>query len=87
MSENLVAIFLGRQAAFGEKPAIVWRDAPLIDFAGLPAMVGRYRAALTALGVKRGDRVMVKTENSPSFVYTYLAVLASPPIRWKRRAG
>lgn len=80
MSENLVAIFLGRQAAFGAKPAIVWRDAPVIDFAGLPAMVGRYRAALTALGVKRGDRVMVKTENSPSFVYTYLAVLASGAI-------
>ncbi|MBB4632598.1 AMP-binding protein [Sphingosinicella soli] len=77
MSANLAAIFYARQAGAGAKPAIVWNDAPLIDYAGLPLMAGRYRAALAALGVKRGDRVIVKTDNSPAFVYTYLAVLAA----------
>ena len=80
MSGNLVAIFYARHAGFGAKPAILWNDAPVVDHAGLPATVGRYRAALAALGVRRGDRVMVKTENSPAFVYTYLAVLASGAI-------
>jgi len=77
MSENLVTIFFERQRGFEKKPALIWQGNPVCTFGELPAMVGRYRAALRQLGVKRGDRVMVKTENSPAFVFTYLAILAS----------
>jgi len=68
--------FLRPSERSAAKPALIWRDAPVADFGALPARVGHYRAALVRLGVKRGDRVMVKSENSPAFVYTYLAVLA-----------
>lgn len=80
MSDNIVDIFYARQQGHGAKPAIVWNGETVCTFAELPAHVGRYRAALAQLGVKRGERVMVKTENSPAFVFTYLAVLASGAI-------
>lgn len=80
MNENLVDIFFARQRGFGDKLALIWNDVACMHFGALPETVGRYRAALAHLGVRRGDRVMVKTENSPSFVYTYLAVLASGAI-------
>lgn len=80
MSENLIDIFYARHAGHEDKVALFWRGEPVCTFGELPAIVGRYRAALEQLGVKRGDRVMVKTENSPAFVFTYLAVLASGAI-------
>jgi malonyl-CoA/methylmalonyl-CoA synthetase len=80
MSENLVAIFYERHHGFEAKPALIWQGSPVCTFGELPAMVGRYKAALAQLGVTRGDRVMVKTENSPVFVFTYLAILASGAI-------
>lgn len=80
MTENLVTTFYARQADQAARPAIVWNGDVLCSFAELPRHVGRYRAALVGLGVKRGDRVMVKADNSPQFVFTYLAVLASGAI-------
>lgn len=80
MNENLFAIFLSRHAGHESKPALIWHGDAVCTFGDLPAAVGRYRAALVALGVKRGDRVMVKAENSPGFALTYLAVLASGAI-------
>lgn len=77
MSDNLVDLFFTRQAAFADKPALEWNGETVCSFGGLRQMVGRYQAALTALGVQPGDRVMVKTGNSPALVFTYLAVLAS----------
>jgi malonyl-CoA/methylmalonyl-CoA synthetase len=80
VSENLVAVFLSRQLGHADKAALIWQGEPVCTFGELPARVGQYRAALKQLRVKRGDRVMVKTENSPAFVFTYLAVLASGAI-------
>ena len=79
-NENLAAIFLSRHAAHSGKPALIWQGETVCTFGELPAAIGRYRAALRMLGVKRGDRVMVKAENSPVFVLAYLAVLASGAI-------
>lgn len=76
MSDNIVSTFFARQALYAEKPALIWRDETVATFGALPEMVGRFRAAITELGVRPGDRVMVKSENSPAFVYTYLAILA-----------
>jgi malonyl-CoA/methylmalonyl-CoA synthetase len=80
MTGNLVATFFAREAAHADKPAIVWNGQTVCTFGQLPGRVGQYRAALAGLGVKRGDRVMVKADNSPQFVFTYLAVLASGAI-------
>ena len=79
-SENLIDIFYARQAGYADKPALLWRGEVVCSFGDLPGIVGRYRAALARLGVTRGDRVMVKTDNSPAFVFVYLAVLASGAI-------
>ncbi|HEY6870546.1 MAG TPA: AMP-binding protein [Novosphingobium sp.] len=76
MSENIVAIFYAREAAHHDKVALEWQGKAVCTFGELPARVGRYKAALAGLGVRRGDRVMIKTENSPAFVFSYLAVLA-----------
>lgn len=80
MSDNLVSVFYARQAGREHKVALEWNGAAVCTFGELPARVGQYKAALAQLGVTRGDRVMVKTENSPAFVFTYLAVLASAAI-------
>ena len=77
MSGNIVDLFYAREQSDAAKPAIIWQGDVVCSFGELPVQVGRYRAALAELGVKRGDRVMVKTENSPAFVFNYLAVLAS----------
>jgi len=79
-SANLIDIFHARHAGHEGKPALVRRGETVCSFGDLPRSIGRYRAALAQLGVKRGDRVMVKADNSPAFVFTYLAVLASGAI-------
>lgn len=76
MNANLAAIFLSRHAGHEDKPAWLWQGETVCTFGELPATIGRYRAALAQLGVTRGDRVMIKAENSPGFALTYLAVLA-----------
>ncbi|MEI6642107.1 MAG: AMP-binding protein [Novosphingobium sp.] len=80
MNANLVAVFLARHAGHEAKPALIWQGEAVCTFGELPAMIGRYRAALAQLGVTRGARVMIKAENSPGFALTYLAVLASGAI-------
>ncbi len=80
MTGNIVSTFYAREKDHGAKPAIIWNGEARCTFAQLPEQVGRYRAALAKLGVVRGDRVMVKTDNSPEFAFTYLAVLASGAI-------
>ena len=76
MNGNLVDIFYARHGGFDDKPAIVSQGETVCRFGDLPAQVGHFRAALVQLGVQRGDRVMLKTGNSPEFAFTYLAVLA-----------
>ena len=80
MPKNIVELFFSRQQAHADKPAMVWNDEVVCTFGELPSHVGRYRAALAQLGVARGDRVMIKPESSPAFVFTYLAVLAAGAI-------
>ena len=77
MSGNLVAVFYARETGYEGKVALEWQGAPACTFGDLPGRVGQYKAALCQLGVGRGDRVMVKAETSPAFVFTYLAVLAT----------
>ena len=77
MSDNLVDLILARHAGPEARIALCWQGRPVASFGDLPDAIGRARAALIALGVTPGDRVMVKADNSPLFVMTYLAVLAA----------
>lgn len=80
MTGNIVSTFYEREQTEGAKAAILWHGVVNCTFAELPERVGRYRAALRTLGVSRGDRVMIKADNCPEFVFTYLAVLAAGAI-------
>ena len=79
-SPNLVAMFLTRAAEKGDAPflwakrdgawtAITWREAA--------EKVARLSAALTAIGVERGDRVMLVSENRPEWCLSDLAIMAA----------
>lgn len=63
-----------RAAAFGDKPAIIYKDAT-ITFAGLRDETMRMANALSRLGVGKGDRVAIYLPNSPEYVLSFLAIL------------
>lgn len=75
MLANFVQILVNRQAGCG-RPALLWDGAIHSRFDEIPQRVGRMRAALETLGVRAGDRVMVKAGNSPWYAEVYLATLA-----------
>ncbi len=80
---NLVAMFLDQAEALGTRPflsrkidgswhAISWQDAA--------DTVASLSQALLALGIKRGDRVMLVSENRPEWCLADLAIMASGAI-------
>lgn len=75
MSANFAQILINRQAGCGH-PALIWDGAIHSRFDEIPQRMGRMRAALEALGVRAGDRIMVKADNSPWYAEVYLATLA-----------
>ncbi|MEX2163979.1 MAG: acyl-CoA synthetase [Sulfuricaulis sp.] len=58
----------------GEAPAVVWEGGRW-SFRDLQAEAGIVAAGLRGLGVAKGDRVVVRSRNSPQSVATMLAVL------------
>jgi long-chain acyl-CoA synthetase len=77
---NLPAMFFSRAAQMGDAPflwskqggawqSISWREAA--------ETVARLAAALTAIGVERGDRVMLVSENRPEWCLSDLAIMAA----------
>jgi long-chain acyl-CoA synthetase len=78
--ENLVAMFFARAREKGDKPFLwhksggQWRPTSWADTA---RQVASLAAALTALGLKRGDRIMLVSENRPEFCITDLAIMAA----------
>ncbi|SEK50588.1 long-chain acyl-CoA synthetase [Sphingomonas palmae] len=80
---NLVAMFFTRAAEKGDAPflwakrdgawaSITWRDAA--------EKVARLAAALNTIGVERGDRVMLVSENRPEWCLSDLAIMAAGAI-------
>jgi 2-aminobenzoate-CoA ligase len=57
----------------GEKTAILYEDQK-ITYSDLQLMVNRFGNALKSLGVKAGDRIMLKLPNIPEFAISNLAV-------------
>ncbi|UVE16883.1 AMP-binding protein [Pseudomonas sp. LS44] len=63
--------------AFADKPLLIWepfdRPAETYSYAQFHTAVGRVAAALQALGVRTGDRVLIHLENCPEFLFTWAA--------------
>ncbi len=65
---------LGRH--FGEaRPCLVALDGTAYSYAEVEAHSARYAAALSACGVKPGDRVAVQVEKSPEALFLYLGAV------------
>ncbi len=77
---NLVAMFLARAAVNGDAP-FLWakRDGrwQSISWAEAARQVASLARALQSLGLKRGDRVMLVSENRPEWCISDLAIMAA----------
>lgn len=72
---NAVRVCLNDAKRWGARPAFLYGDAQL-TFAALEGEVGRYAAALDRLGVKAGDRVLLRMNDTPALVLAILATQA-----------
>jgi long-chain acyl-CoA synthetase len=78
--ENLVAMFFVRAKERGDKPFLwakqegAWRPTSWRETAD---KVARLAAALKRLGLERGDRVMLVSENRPEWLTSDLAIMAA----------
>jgi long-chain acyl-CoA synthetase len=77
---NVVAMFFARAKEKGEAPFLwakqggEWRST---SWAEAAAKVARLAAALKRLGLERGDRVMLVSENRPEWLMSDLAIMAA----------
>jgi long-chain acyl-CoA synthetase len=78
--ENLVAMFFARAKQQGDKPFLwakhdgAWQPTSWREAAD---KVARLAAALKRLGINRGDRVMLVSENRPEWLICDLAIMAA----------
>jgi acyl-coenzyme A synthetase/AMP-(fatty) acid ligase len=72
---NMYAETVGRSLSLGhgEKPALVW-DSGMLTYSALDHEVARVSAGLAGAGVKRGDAVLLRSNNSAPYVIMTLAV-------------
>ena len=77
---NLVAMFFARAAERGDAP-FLWRKQDgawaSISWADAARQVASLATALHAIGLKRGDRVMLVSENRPEWCISDLAIMAA----------
>ncbi len=77
---NLVAMFFARAAEKGDAP-FLWTKASgtwvATSWADAARQVASLATALTAIGLKRGDRVMLVAENRPEWCLSDLAIMAA----------
>ncbi|OZA11550.1 MAG: hypothetical protein B7Y02_08630, partial [Rhodobacterales bacterium 17-64-5] len=72
MTTDILSTLRGHAAASGR----VWLQGPApVTYAELWADTGRMANALAALGVRRGDRLMLQVEKSAEALTLYLACL------------
>jgi long-chain acyl-CoA synthetase len=77
---NLVTMFFARAAEKGDAP-FLWTKASgtwvATSWAEAARRVASLATALTAIGLKRGDRVMLVSENRPEWCLSDLAIMAA----------
>ena len=77
---NLVTMFFTRAAEKGDSPFLwakqkgEWRS---ISWAEAARQVARLSTSIRALGLRKGDRVMLVSENRPEWLISDLAIMAS----------
>jgi len=80
---NLVSMFFTRAEEQGNKP-FLWRKQDgrwhSLSWAETAEQVARLAAALRANGIKKGDRVVLVSENRPEFCIADLAIMAAGAI-------
>ncbi len=77
---NLVAMFFARAREEGDKPFLrrkVAGEWQAISWADTARQVASLAAALKAIGLQRGDRVMLVAENRPEWCISDLAIMAA----------
>ncbi len=77
---NLVAMFFARAAEKGDAP-FLWTKTSgtwvATSWADAARQVAALATALTAIGLKRGDRVMLVSDNRPEWCLSDLAIMAA----------
>ncbi|MEG3087026.1 AMP-dependent synthetase/ligase [Sphingomonas sp. PB4P5] len=77
---NLVTMFFTRAREEGDKP-FLWHKAGgawvSLSWADAAKQVASLAAGLTAIGLERGDRVMLVSENRPEWCISDLAIMAA----------
>ena len=77
---NLVTMFFTRAASEGGKP-FLWHKAGgnwvSLSWADAATQVASLAAGLRAIGLERGDRVMLVSENRPEWCISDLAIMAA----------
>jgi long-chain acyl-CoA synthetase len=77
---NLVAMFLQRADAGGDRPFLSWKEGGAwrhLSWAQTAQRVAALAEGLTALGLQRGDRVLLVSENRPEWAIADLAIMAA----------
>jgi malonyl-CoA/methylmalonyl-CoA synthetase len=72
---NLYALLESKMQSAGDAPAFEFEDGTLVSYADLLGEISHAAAALRALGVSPGDRVMAQVEKSIANIALYLATL------------
>jgi malonyl-CoA/methylmalonyl-CoA synthetase len=80
MSDNLFDLFRSRFPEDRTRPFIETETGRVYSYADLEAISGRYARLLSAIGVRKGDRVAVQVEKSPEAIFLYLACLRAGAI-------
>ena len=77
---NLVTMFFARAAERGDSPFLWTKQSGAwvaTSWAEAARQVASLATALTAIGLKRGDRVMLVSENRPEWCLSDLAIMAA----------
>ena len=75
MKFDVRRLLTGHAKNFGEKAAIIFQEKP-ISFAHLAETVFRLANGLSAIGVRKGDKVAIYLPNQPEYIYSYLALFS-----------
>ncbi len=74
MTLNLAVLLEESATKRPDKPALILGDR-VLDYAGLRAEAKKFANALTAMGVKFGEKVAIMVPNVPQFVIAYYGIL------------
>ncbi len=77
---NLVAMFLARAAQQGDAPFLFWKEDGAwrsLSWAETARRVAALAEALRGIGLARGDRVLLASENRPEWAIADYALMAA----------